>query len=368
MRLTPLFLILVLASCRQSPASPAYGGDWHELRRGELDGKWGYIDHSGKFVIEPRFENESNFSDGLAWVLPGKGAGYGYIDKTGALVIKPQFHFALDFKEGLAAVKDHTNKWGYVDTSGRVAIAFQFDDAQPFSEGLAPVRMGDSEKGLWGYIDKTGKFRIEPRYQHSQHFFYFKSYFSGGVAVVDVDRTFHLIDPSGNVIAKIEGAYDVHPFHEGRALVRFPHDAKCSSEVFRYFDATGKVAFPAAFCAANEFSDGLAAAYQDGKYGYIDTEGNFAIPPQFVIAQGFSEGLAAVKVDGHTKSWSFIDKTGRTVIPQIGDGRADAFRWGAAAVDLDSPNGYLAKGARWGYIDRTGRVIGTFIRSQSTTY
>jgi hypothetical protein len=53
------------------------------------------------------------------------------------------------------------------------------------------------------------------------------------------------------------------------------------------------------------------------------------------------------------------------VIAKIGDGRAEKFIGGLAAVDLDTPNGYLARGAKWGYIDRTGRVVCVFTRSRS---
>jgi hypothetical protein len=137
--LASLCLFLLLASCRKSPT---YAGDWRELRRGELDGKWGYIDHSGQFVIEPRFVDLANFSEGLAAVVPKGGGGYGYIDKTGAWAIKPQFGHAWEFSEGLAAVENRAGKWGFIDASGKMAIPFQFDAAHHFSEGRAAVEIG----------------------------------------------------------------------------------------------------------------------------------------------------------------------------------------------------------------------------------
>ena len=50
----------------------------------KYNGKWGYIDKTGKFVIEPKFEGAYPFSEGLAMVKVGKAVGY--IDKTGRYI------------------------------------------------------------------------------------------------------------------------------------------------------------------------------------------------------------------------------------------------------------------------------------------
>jgi len=48
---------------------------------------------------------------------------WGYIDKTGKIVIEPQFDYAYKFSEQLARVRigdEKTGKYGYIDTIGRV--------------------------------------------------------------------------------------------------------------------------------------------------------------------------------------------------------------------------------------------------------
>jgi hypothetical protein len=57
----------------------------------ESDHKWGYVDENGKLVIQPQFDDESNFFDnGLATVkVNGK---YGIIDKKGKYVANPQYN------------------------------------------------------------------------------------------------------------------------------------------------------------------------------------------------------------------------------------------------------------------------------------
>src|SRR6266568_7661557 len=64
---------------------------------------------------------------------------YGYIDRTGRIVIPAHFYRAEDFSEGLAAVSfdsSYPGKWGYVDQTRRFVIAPRFPDAHNFSSGL----------------------------------------------------------------------------------------------------------------------------------------------------------------------------------------------------------------------------------------
>jgi len=356
---------LFLTSCQRKQV---YSGDWRQLRRGEKDDRWGYVDNSGKWAIEPKFKWEADFSEGIAAVLlPKKGKGYGYIDKTGAWVAKPQFSLAWNFSEGLAAVCDRKAKWGFIDMTGKYAISPQFEEAHYFSEGLAAVKIA----GKWGYIDKRGKFVIPPRFDASYNVQNGESVFSGGVAVIrnDSPPSFELIDRNGDVIKRLSGfLYRIHRFRDGLAWVEMPESERSGRKVFRFINRTGEFAFSQTFYGAGEFSEGLAVAFADGAYGYIDTTGRFVIPPRFPIASGFSEGLAVVKLDTRDTRSCYIDKTGRIVIQPLGDGRAGPFKAGLAAVDLNSPGGYLAKGAQWGYIDKTGKVVCTFTRGRSAQW
>ncbi|SRR5260370_25978904 len=66
------------------------------------DGKHGYIDETGRVEIEPRFDNWTEFSEGLAAV--SVDFEWGYIDKTGKWAIPPQFAVGRPFSDGLALV------------------------------------------------------------------------------------------------------------------------------------------------------------------------------------------------------------------------------------------------------------------------
>ena len=162
--------------------------------------KSGYIDKTGKIVIKPQFDQVGRFSEGLALVgnytipiLDASGK-FGYIDKTGRFVIKPPFgvfmspgvSFEGEFSEGLAPMAAMYGKWGYIDKTGKFVIKPQFDEALPFSEGVAPVLMGDLKNGKWGYIDNTGKFVIDPQFDGYAITTEDGGKFSHGLAKIDI--------------------------------------------------------------------------------------------------------------------------------------------------------------------------------------
>jgi len=130
-------------------------GDYHEGLAWVKDanGKWGFIDKTGRLVIPCQWVEAERFSEGLA-VVRDFNDKWGFIDKTGRLVIPCKWKGAGNFSEGLAAVEDANDKWGYIDKTGKVIIPCQWKDAWYFSEGLAKVW---DANGNWFKIDKTGK-------------------------------------------------------------------------------------------------------------------------------------------------------------------------------------------------------------------
>jgi WG containing repeat len=96
------------------------------------------------------------FSEGLAPVKSFNKIGF--INKTGKVVIEPLFRDVQSFSEGLAGVKiigsDGNYVWGFIDRSGNFVIEAQFIQVAPFAGGLARVESVDGKKCL---IDHTGK-------------------------------------------------------------------------------------------------------------------------------------------------------------------------------------------------------------------
>lgn len=92
---------------------------------------------------------------------------YGYIDETGEFVIQPTFDFAQDFNDG-AAVVSINNKYCVIDTNG--TIIFTNDMIEDFHNGMAVFATYKNDSPLYGYIDTTGKVIVEPQYRLASSF------------------------------------------------------------------------------------------------------------------------------------------------------------------------------------------------------
>lgn len=145
----------------------------------ETDNQCGFINRDGKFeltgdfktvVLEEGIECGSEplcptFSEGLAWVSNKEGK-FGYIDKTGKVVIPFRYEPAYDeeveiyysqpcydFHEGLARIRDKTTeKYGFIDREGNEVFPCQFEYAYDICDGLALVVRNDQ----YGFIDTKG--------------------------------------------------------------------------------------------------------------------------------------------------------------------------------------------------------------------
>jgi|JI7StandDraft_1071085.scaffolds.fasta_scaffold08674_2 hypothetical protein len=127
----------------------------------------GYVDLTGKLVGNKFFSDFWKFSEGLAAVADEKSGLIGFIDHSGNYIIKPKFPMdrpsqllplSFRFREGLAAVPgevhDFDASWGYIDKSGRWVIPPKYIEAGGFIEGLAMVRISSTSPDV-GSIHNT---------------------------------------------------------------------------------------------------------------------------------------------------------------------------------------------------------------------
>ena len=266
--------------------------------------KNGIVNADGNFHELPEVNAyDAFFQNGLMRVQTpsGQERRYGYIDKTGRTIIEAQFSDAGHFSEGLAWVSVlRERKWlyGFIDKRGRFAIEPQFI-YQPgdFKGGFAKV-VGEKYSG---FIDKTGTFRIKVDYEQADD-----SFSEGLVALVEKSRGVYL-DTNGKVVLEIPYWQDrtvwqrslytlrnqqLGPFAEGLAPV-------LSFYRIGFIDKTGKTVIAPEFRETRGFSEGLAAVKiigSEGDYawGYIDRSGKLTIEPQFKDAKPFRGGLARI--------------------------------------------------------------------------
>ena len=349
---TSLILLACLGTQEHSQAQNAS----ENLLPIQQGGKWGYINRSGEVVIKAQFDSAEPFAEGLAFVRypprkkpskPGELVeGMGYIDQTGKVVIELDGPLHLNgesFSEGLTKYwtwdAGKGNLYGYIDTSGKIQIKARFTDAWSFVDGLAAVCI---EWQKCGFINKAGDFVIEPKYRVTMAF-------SEGLALAGLEEYLKIgfVNKSGEMVIEPQFHNTGTRFNEGLAVVAYPHGKS------GYINHEGVIVIPMQFQMAQPFSDGLAAVRVESKWGYIDKTGKFVIEPQFVGAGPFSEGLAAVSSHDFlsasrgldteaTATSGFIDKKGKMVFSLPFD-TATPFVNGISRVRVDIKSGYIDK-------------------------
>ena len=128
-----------------------YIADFHEcLAAIKRNGKWGFIDKTGKLVIPCVYDAVDEFHDGLARV--NKDGKLGFIDKTGKEVIPFEYDYVCDFHEGLAGARKN-GKYGFIDKTGKEVIPFEYNSVSAFHDGFV-LGINDEESY---YIDKNNQ-------------------------------------------------------------------------------------------------------------------------------------------------------------------------------------------------------------------
>jgi hypothetical protein len=301
------------------------------------DGKCGYIDRTGKFVIKPDFDSAGSFINGLA--LVSKNDLMGFIDKTGNAIVPLRYKEAASFSEGLASVgieKGNRILRGYIRPDGSSAVDFRYSSAESFSEGLAAVSLPYPSVNR-GYIDKAGKLCIPPKFDEV-------GAFHKGLAWVCVNKTmgeastagynWGLIDKSGKFVVKPQ-FYEVGDWSEGMASV-----SKGRWVMMRT-------------------PEGVPVTdAKDVKTGFIDEKGHVVVAPQFLTVGRFSQGLASVAVRvGKSVRCGFIDKTGRMVIKPRFECLSDELFLGLYTEVFSEGLCSVIIGGEIGYIDKSGKVV-----------
>lgn len=223
-----------------------FGDGFAAVKIGTGNGGWGAINRSGKFIVNPVYDDPPSFYlEHFGVHLKGE---WMYLDRSGNLKdyylakkdmeemeeIKnnekelytigrtghyPNYHIAklnknlyplqiindenfieVGFEsEGLipAAIKNNNKVlWGYLNKNGKFQIEPQFDEAWNFHEGLASIGIGTIDNAKWGCINKSGKIEIFPKYEEGFNFT------KRGYAAVKLNGHFGLITKNEQFLIK----------------------------------------------------------------------------------------------------------------------------------------------------------------------
>jgi len=328
---------------------------------------YGFIDKSGRFIIQPKFSKASSFdATGIALVeikstadknwytsklidtngrmAPGSDEidvlslpkqslavcrwkdkaesskkplrkGFTYCTADGK-IFKRDFQSAEDFGEGLA-IATTGGLTGFVhsdETFQPIQTLTGCDALGAFADGVAPVR----QHGKSGYIDKRGNWHIEPIFRDAQ-------VFSKGLARVQ------------------------HMFSAGSIV---DHRLLPNSIRWGLIDTKGKWVVTPCYLEIGPLKEGLQYFRDGDLMGFMDETGKIAIPAKYSQAGSFSEGLAPVCLQD-SRTLVFIDRTGKIILSRdLKDPVRITDEWPTFRQGLCAMYQKYKSESRWGFIDK----------------
>jgi hypothetical protein len=310
------------------------------------NGKYGFMNKTGKIIIKPKYLEVQDFSEGLCFVskeLLNNDYKWICIDTLGVEVFDIKDCFPeTSFKEGFARISDFDANW-FIDHKGKNVFNKTFRDGHgKFSDGYALV--SENKYGDKVFIDIHGNSPAQLPYKNA-------SSFKNGLSTYYTKESgITLFDTSGTILMtnleSAEGLYD--------ELIRVKKNGKCGfidrkgnilidfqyeedrirpMDKFLKLNTDSLDALPKAKSRnVGLFSNGLAKIQIDGLWGFINTKNELVIDPKFKKALSFSDGLAGVSIDGVL--WGFIDTNGHfTIQPKYFN--VDEFKNGVCGVRLE---------------------------------
>lgn len=236
-----------------------------------------------------------------------------------------------------------SGKLGYIDETGKIQVPLTYESGHYFYDGLAAVRVAHRQ---WGFVDPSGSLVIPATFEYVRDF-------HDGYAAVEQDDKWGIINKRGEFTAlpTFERIGDVR---EGAAS--FTVNKKSG-----LMDVHGKVLVPPIYDHLSPPKDGWCIVKKEGRYLFIDTSGKVVFDPIKIgnVAWEFNEGVTAIRVQvrkargkrSASYRWGYIDRSGKMVIkPKFV--RAHKFSEGLASVETDAKMGFL-----FGYIDAKGKLV-----------
>lgn len=271
-----------------------YSGDYFAVCN--YVGKWGFMTRDFQLSIPHCFDEAHSFSEGFAAVK--RNDMWGFISPslnetikkyapqlaTEYYILAHRYNGLRDFSNGFAAVKKN-GKWGFIhcDDFNQERIPCTFEEVGDFINGFAAVKT----LGKWGFINTDGIMIVPPIFDR--------------VEPEIIDKTF------------ITGARSYED-ESGTQSLKWG--------VF-LLDGSEKCELPVEYEQIGLFSQGIAPAKFEGKWGYITPDG---YPVEIINSEELAPESDA---DGHSHSSGVSESSSRY------DWSLDSQSWLDSGFDYD---------------------------------
>ena len=257
--LSSIFICLCLAIL----AGITLSANAQDLKKVEVNGKYGFVNNKGKFIVQPQYDVVGNFNEGRAYVI----------------------HRTEETKDDGTYIHNHI---AYIDKHEKIIIPFYEGGSYfyNYSSGLVAIQNGDST--YCSYKDKKGRTILSSDYFEK----------TGWINTMDAGcNSFH------------EGLLNVYKYTDDTYKIRISAYMNKKGEIVhsKKFDVPEEVE---PLCDFDSFSEGMANFRVNWKYGFINKDFEEIIPPIYDFAYDFKDGLSLVEKEG---KWFYIDKQGNFV-------------------------------------------------------
>ncbi|WP_114166970.1 WG repeat-containing protein [Exiguobacterium sp. TNDT2] len=228
------------------------------------EGKVGFINTSGKWVIPAKYTRGHYFGDGNVFVESKEK--YGIMNARGKWVVTPRYEYVhgfgwgMPYKERKTITVTWNRKERLINTQGKELKASIVLNKLGYSiEGsLQHNRILVSKNGKYGFADQNGKIVVTPSYYGATEYSEHRAIVS---KMVKGKRYDQMIDTNGKVISK---SYQmIGQIAPGGVPFEDAHGK------WGYLDLNGKVIVAATYDWVSNLEDGIGLIQNDERYGYI---------------------------------------------------------------------------------------------------
>jgi hypothetical protein len=336
-----------------------------------MNGKVGFIDRKGNFVIEPVFDNAWRFTAGFGRTSAQRDGVYGVIDRTGAWIFRTDYQ---QIHPATAPGKDRKSeivfgwhfekdsRWGLLDLDGRVMLDADFDQT---IQHCADGRLVAYKNKEWLYFKQDGTPLQPPdgRLVNAG---------CGSVPpyTLKIGDKFGLVDAESRAVTPVR--FDAVVW-AGRDARNVKLDRKWGR-----IGLDGRWMLEPKFTYLSTDGDSFVGSI-DSKRGFMRSDGTWLIEPKFDAARRRDADTAFVTVSEATgvlrltdQSWVVRPRLGvmcdiSNAIMSQSDGKSVILSrtgetWidiGAEQIGISLDFGLLTflKNGKWGLVDTAGQVI-----------
>ena len=339
---------------------------WYEdnVFKVQKNGKYGLVNYSGKELLALEYDSINPINGIENSLIIEKSGKYGLCDDLGNILIEPNYKridkIGEDHKNGYIVVNEE-NKYGIIGFDKKVILEQKYEEVKGVcGEGLYVIK----ENGKYVIVNKSGEKVINKSYDDilSINKEYIIAVNNKKCGVIDIHGETkipfnydNLISASGNdYIAKSGDKYGVIGIDGNTKLgyestsisyinsgnfyiADYMENGKLTSKVY---DSNYEVKVTGIVSEINT-SKGYIRVHTDNDYKYY----NFKFEEKSASGVLTTNTLFLSKKDG---KYGFIDKTGKVVVDYIYDDATEQNSSGYAGIKKDG---------LWGSVDLNGKVV-----------